>query len=186
MTTVFLSGSRSLTRLSDRIRIRLQAMIDQEFTIILGDANGADKAMQAFLADQGYRNVTVFCAGSACRNNLGQWTTMQVDVSSHLKGRDFYAQKDKEMAARSDYGFVLWDGKSSGSISNAIELVQRNKPVVVYLAASQEFVTVKTREDIGVLLANCQLEDYRAIIRKTKFDKAQSGGGAAIQQAFSL
>ena len=32
-------------------------------------------------------------------------------------------QKDKAMAAEADYGFVLWDGKSSGSISNVFELL---------------------------------------------------------------
>ena len=186
MTTVFLSGSRKLSRINDQIRCRIQKMLDQEFVIVLGDANGADKAMQGFLAESGYRHVTVFCAGQACRNNLGAWDTANITVPSHLSGRDFYAEKDKEMAAQADYGFVLWDGKSSGSINNVIELVRREKSVVVYLSAAREFFTVKTPHDINALLNKCEFEDYQAIIRKTNFNKKMNEIGRAHQGTFGL
>ena len=46
MTTVFLSGSRHLSRINDKIRGRLENMTTGGLHIIVGDANGADKVMQ--------------------------------------------------------------------------------------------------------------------------------------------
>ncbi len=166
MTTVFLSGSRKISRLNDLIRNRIQNMIDQDFKIIVGDANGADKAMQGYLHNTGYQNVTVFCAGSTCRNNIGEWPTQNVQVSPKLKGRDFYTQKDKEMAAIADYGFVLWDGKSAGSINNVFELLRRGKAVVVYLSQKKDFEKIVTSQDVENLLRNCDSADYLTISKK--------------------
>jgi hypothetical protein len=61
--TVFLSGSRKISRLNDEIRLRLKTIISKEFEVVVGDANGADKALQSYLADINYEHVTVFCAG---------------------------------------------------------------------------------------------------------------------------
>lgn len=47
----------------------------------IGDANGADKAMQTYLADRRYRQATVFRAGSECRNNIGQWETRYIEMN---------------------------------------------------------------------------------------------------------
>jgi hypothetical protein len=135
MTTIFISGSRKLSRINDEVRDRIRKIMDQDFAIVVGDANGADKTMQTFLADSGYRNVTVFCAGEKCRNNVGDWSTKKVDVPKSLRGRNFYTEKDKAMAAQADYGFVLWDGKSPGSVNNILEMIKNGKMVVVYLAS---------------------------------------------------
>lgn len=163
MTTVFLSGSRKISRLNDMIRTRLQNIIDQNFRIVVGDANGADKALQSYLAERGYRNVGVFCAGQVCRNNLGGWDVHEVAVDPKLKGRAFYTQKDKEMAAQADYGFVLWDGKSAGSMNNVYELLENGKKAVVYLSLAKRFVTVSGKDDADALIQTCEPSDYRAI-----------------------
>ena len=116
MATVFLSGSRKISRLNDLIRDRIKKMTAQGFRIVVGDANGADKALQGYLADSHYRDVVVFSAGSACRNNLGSWTVKNIEVPRKRTGRDFYAEKDKAMANEADFGFVLWDGKAQGPL----------------------------------------------------------------------
>jgi hypothetical protein len=36
-------------------------MIEKGFTILVGDANGADKAVQRYPADKDYRDVVVHC-----------------------------------------------------------------------------------------------------------------------------
>ena len=143
MTTVFLSGSRRLSRLNDSIRSRLDNMVENELSIIVGDANGADKAMQSYLAENSYSGVTVFCAGEHCRNNVGNWPAKNVVVDSKLSGREFYAQKDKEMARLADFGFVLWDGKSTGSIANILELLKLEKKVVVYFGPERKVLQCK-------------------------------------------
>lgn len=166
MTTVFLSGSRSISRLNGMIRDRMQNMIDQGFKIIVGDANGADKALQGFLAEAAYSKVYVFCAGPVCRNNIGNWKVEQVQVDPKLKGLKFYTQKDKVMAAEADYGFVLWDGKSAGSLQNVFELLKQRKKAVLYLSPEKKFVNLSQFMDVENLLKFCNSVDYLKISKK--------------------
>lgn len=157
MTTVFISGSRHLSRLNQEVKVRLSNVVNQHFAVVVGDANGADKAVQSFLKEVGYQSVTVFCSGEKCRNNLGQWQVKPVKVEAKLTGRAFYTVKDKKMAEVADYGFVLWDGKSQGSYNNIVELLNQNKKALVYFAPKKDFVTVKSRADLGVLVQACDL-----------------------------
>ena len=185
-TTVFLSGSRKISRLNDAIRSRLKKMIDQNFCIVVGDANGADKALQSYLAGIHYHSVVVFCAGDACRNNLGAWDTKNIDVDPNLKGREFYAQKDKAMALEADYGFVLWDGKSSGSVNNVLELMKNRKPVVVYFAPEKSFHTLKSASDVKALLRRVDSSDYRSMNDKIHFDRRLQDLHESAQGTLSL
>ena len=43
---VFVAGSRQISRLPAEVRSRLDTMIEKGFQILVGDANGADKAVQ--------------------------------------------------------------------------------------------------------------------------------------------
>ncbi len=174
MTTVFLSGSRRLNRTNESIQEWIKNIVDQGYRIIVGDANGADKALQKFLAEINYPQVVVFCSGQNCRNNIGHWETRQITVDTHLKGREFYTQKDKAMAAEADYGFVLWDGKSAGSISNVFELLKRNKKAVVYFAPEKRFFTVSSLNDANMLLEKCDIEAFDSIKKKIKLASVSS------------
>ncbi len=172
MSTVFLSGSRTLSRLNDAIRARLRNMVDNKLSVVIGDASGADKAMQSYLAGITYPNVTVYCSGSHCRNNVGKWKTQLISVDPNLKGRDFYVAKDRAMAAKADFGFVLWDGKSAGSIGNVVELTKRAKKVVLYLAPDRKFYKLLTEGDLAALLDKCDPETLDSIKRKTLGSRA--------------
>ena len=186
MTTVFLSGSRAINRLNEPIRGRMGNMVDKGFRIILGDANGADKAMQGYLADLGYGNVMVYCAGEKCRNNLGSWPIKRIQVDPKLKGRDFYARKDQEMAAHADYGFVLWDGKSAGSINNVFEMLKRDKSVVVYLSKNKTFTTVARSQQLNSLLDACNTADFQKIDKKINVSRHLKELDAFQQGALNL
>lgn len=50
MPTVFIAGSRQITRLPAEVKSRVETMIDKGFQILVGDANGADKAVQTYLS----------------------------------------------------------------------------------------------------------------------------------------
>ena len=56
------------------------------------------------------------------------------------------------MADEADVGLMLWDGQSTGTMVNVARLVARGKITVVYLAPATKFFTIKTTEDLGVLL----------------------------------
>lgn len=176
MTTVFVSGSRSLGRLNDDVRARLDNMIEKGHRIIVGDANGADKAMQTYLAGKGYSNVTIFHVGKSPRNNIGMWPTQNVEAGEQRSGRDFYAQKDKKMAVLADFGFVLWDGKSAGSVQNMLWLADRGKKLVVYLAPQHDFHSFSGEGDLLDFLAGCDEATIDEIGRKIALPESLKAG----------
>lgn len=65
MPPLFISGSLSIRQLPARVMKRLSVIIDKELPVVIGDAPGADAAVQRFFADCGVRHVTIFCGGSA-------------------------------------------------------------------------------------------------------------------------
>lgn len=56
------------------------------------------------------------------------------------------------MVNETDYGLMLWDGKSRGTLTSIVDLLHRGKPVVVYLAPGKSFHTLSKREELTVLL----------------------------------
>ena len=81
----------------------------------VGDANGADKAIQRYLADRSYPNALVHCMKDHCRNTVGNWPTREVAAPRGARGFDYYSLKDRAMAETAEYGLMLWDGKSKGT-----------------------------------------------------------------------
>ena len=93
MMTVFVGGSRRISRLNDTIKSRADNVIRQELRVLIGDANGSDKAMQQYLAAKGYKNVVVYCMGRHYRNNLGNWPTKYILAERDRKDFAYYATK---------------------------------------------------------------------------------------------
>ena len=186
MTTVFLSGSRKISRINNEIRDRLKNIIEKKFLVVLGDANGADKVMQQFLAELQYRNVIIFCSGQNLRNNVGKWEVQHIAVDPGLKGREFYAAKDKKMADIADYGFVLWDGKSSGSIANVVELLKKNKRSLVYFAPGKQFYSISNAAELRMLFNKCDDEAIKNISKKINLIDSLHELESSKQVAFSF
>jgi len=186
MTQVFVSGSRKISKLNPQIVERLKNVIEQKFSILVGDANGADKAIQKYLKSIDYANVVVYCSGNTCRNNVGEWSVNHVHVDDKLKGRDFYTQKDLEMANNADYGFVLWDGVSPGSFNNILNLLKKNKKALVYFSPTKEFFNVKTIVDAESLLTKCDKSAYETLKVKVKLPSAIKEISSLAQSSFSF
>ena len=152
MTTVFVGGSRRVTRLPIEAKNRINNIVHQGFGILVGDANGVDKAVQRYLADVNYDNVTVYCSGKTSRNNIGQWATRNVSVGKSEKNFQFYAAKDREMAQQAEFGLMIWDGKSPGTILNVLRLVRASKKAVLISIPGKSEVEFKRKEDWDVFL----------------------------------
>src|SRR4030065_796169 len=75
MKKVFFGGSRKLGKLNKELCERIDKVIDQNFLVLVGDANRADRAFQQYLTERPYANVLVFCAGDVGRTNPGGWET---------------------------------------------------------------------------------------------------------------
>ena len=155
MNSVFVGGSRRITQLSPAVAGRLDNIIVRGLNVLIGDANGADKAVQKYLASKRYGSVVVFCMGANCRNNVGNWATRNVSSNTAKRGFEYYATKDLRMAEEASYGFMLWDGKSKGTLNNVINLLKQGKKVLVYYSPGREFLTVAHVAELADLLRKC-------------------------------
>lgn len=151
MPKVFVAGSRSTTRLNAEIRAKLDEMARRRATFLIGDANGADKAVQAHLANTGYSDVIVYHVGR-CRNNLGSWPVRLVEDAGSQSGFAFYAAKDAAMAKDADCGFMLWDEKSKGTFNNLETLARFGKKTLVYVSPRKAFYTIASEKDLQEFL----------------------------------
>lgn len=147
MTSVFIGGSRRLSRVDAEIADRLRNIMERRLRVLIGDASGFDQAAQAYLAGSGYSEVVVFCTHGQCRNNVGNWPVRAVDYSGVERGRAFYTAKDDAMLQEADYGLFAWDGRSRGTLRNVQMMAQRRRPCAVYLSSLRRFVTVRSEAD---------------------------------------
>jgi len=127
MTTFFLGGSRRISQLPGQAVELIRQIVEGGHDVIVGDASGADRAIQKLLSDAGCRNVTVFCSGEVARNNVGAWPVSRVKADGAAKGFQFFAVKDRAMARRADIGVMVWDGNSVGTLLNVLRLVRSGK-----------------------------------------------------------
>lgn len=166
MSKVFFGGSRKLGRLNEVLRTRLKNIIENSHMVLVGDANGADKAIQSYFFENGYQNVTVYCMDGGCRNNLGGWRVEVIPSGGRKKDFKYFAMKDERMSVDSDYGFMLWDGKSKGTLNNALNLLTQGKSVLVYFSPLRQFFALKSTDDVESILSHCDVE-ARSALEKT-------------------
>lgn len=182
MTRVFIGGSRQVTRLDPEVRRRLDRIVAQKLPVVIGDANGADKAVQRYLYDHEFEKVEVFSADSSPRNNLGGWPVRVSPAAHARKDFDYYATKDRAMAAEATVGLMLWDGQSRGTLMNVLRLAVQKKPVVVYVQPRKAFVDVRTHSDLSTLLAEL---DRHAAGRLRAAAAAEGLGQGVIDEGVS-
>jgi len=153
MTNVFVSGSIKIKKIDPKVTERLKNIISSNLRVIIGDADGVDSSIQEFLKSNGVRSVVVYCSGDIPRNNIGHWNTKKVSTTYKPGTRQYFTAKDKAMAADCDYGFMIWDASSTGTLSNAIELVEKNKAGLVYINKTKEFIKIKNAQDLETLIS---------------------------------
>ncbi|MFO1100399.1 MAG: addiction module antidote protein [Xanthobacteraceae bacterium] len=165
MNTVFVGGSRQVSRLPAIAKERLQNVTTSGAHVVVGDANGADKAVQKFLFDANYQYVTVFCSGKLPRNNIGKWEINNVTPPKGVSGFSFYAAKDREMAQRADYGLMIWDGKSPGTVLNILRLLKAGKKAVLLNTHDKSALNFRTGEDWSDFFLH-MTDEFRSDLRK--------------------
>jgi len=131
---VFISGSISINKLPLLAVEKINTIIAKNYRILIGDAKGVDLLVQEYLLKKKYENIIVYFTGENIRNNAGNWKSNQIiDDSYKRKGRELYTLKDKAMAREADYGLMIWDGKSKGTLGNIKEMKEQNKHFYVIL-----------------------------------------------------
>jgi hypothetical protein len=179
MTVVFVGGSRRVSRLAPQVRERLDRIIQKGLPVLIGDANGADKAVQHYLHSRGYQNVEVFCAGDACRNNLGNWKRRHVWPNSAEKRFEFYSAKDRLMSRGATVGLMIWDGKSVGTLLNVLRLLKAKKKAVVYDAPQRKFWELRSQLEWQSFSSRCDPELRQKVEHKAALEERADAVGQA-------
>lgn len=174
MTTVFIAGSITIKNLDQMVKDRIDNIAASKFRILVGDANGVDASIQEYLRQIGYKNATVYCSGSIPRNNIGGWPVHSVVTKAAQGTRAFFTAKDVEMAKSADFGLMIWDAKSTGTITNVIEILSRRKKSVVFINKAKSFKTIRTVEELDQLI-QCMSEEskVKAHQKMKLFDKIE-------------
>lgn len=128
---IFISGSISIRTLPELAKEKIENIIRSGYTVLVGDAKGADMLIQKYLLEKSYPCVLVYYAGGHCRCNLGHWPSLQVMPHNMEHGRKLYTLKDALMAEHSDYALMVWDGISKGTLNNIHAMQQLGKKFVI-------------------------------------------------------
>ena len=183
---VFIGGSRKIGRLSASVRDRVDRIIEKGLPVVVGDANGADKAVQAYLHARRYSRVEVFSSTDVPRNNLGGWGVRVVAPPHTRRDFDFYATKDRAMASAASVGLMIWDGHSRGTLMNALRLVAQGKPAVVYVRPRQEFVELRSAEAVEDLAKTLDAEALRRLRQQADREGLERRPPEPVQAALPL
>ncbi|KPZ58835.1 hypothetical protein AN391_01517 [Pseudoalteromonas sp. P1-13-1a] len=154
MHKVFVSGSMRIKNINPEVLKRIDNIINSKYQVLVGDADGVDSSIQSYLLQNKVSSVSVYCAGSQPRNNLGHWSTKNVQTNHSPGTRAFFTAKDLVMAEDCDYGLMIWDAKSTGTLSNTLELLKRKKSSLVFVNKEKLFVKVKEVEDLKLLVSH--------------------------------
>lgn len=168
MTTVFIAGSMNIRHLDSEVQERIRNIVASEFEVVVGDADGADASIQQILLSLGTSKTTIYCSGNIPRNNAGKWPIRTV-ATKHMEGsRAFYTAKDIVMAEVADFGLMIWDTKSTGTLSNVIELLTRKKKSVVFINKEKRFKTISSVEQLEELIGHMSPHAKQTADKKIK------------------
>ena len=142
---VFIGGSISIKELPTEAIDHIERIVAAGHDVVIGDAAGVDALVQQRLHELGHLKVTVFTRGPAVRVNVGEWAT---DVVADREGFQPHGAKDFAMTDAAEIGFVVWDGRSKGTLTNIEQLVYSDKDCVIQLEPTGQ--TVKITDPIGL------------------------------------
>ena len=171
MTKVFIGGSRRVNQLNADVRRRIDGIVEKRLGVLIGDANGVDKAVQQYLNGRGYDRVEVFCVGRECRNNIGSWPLRAVPTDGRKKDFEYYATKDRRMTDEASLGFMIWDGKSMGTLLNVLRLISQRKKVGVYAVPARKFTELRNEVDWEAFVSACSNDLRRRVEREAEMEK---------------
>ena len=122
------SSAFKAKELPAQVKERIDEAIAREMTIIVGEAFGACRLFQDYLASKGYRNVIIGHAVKI-RYNAGNWKDFQ--YGRNLK------ERERGMIEDCDSAIIMWVN-NSGVIAENLELLKRlGKPTFLYEYSSE-------------------------------------------------
>lgn len=139
--------------LDPRVKERIDRTVESDFEVLVGDADGVDTTVQRHLLARSYSRVMVCCSGPVPRNNLGSWSIQSISTGARPGSRAFFTAKDVAMAKTAEFGLMVWDTKSTGTLGNVVELLSRGRKSVVFLDKDKAFRNAGTVDQLIELTA---------------------------------
>ena len=62
------------------------------------------------------------------------------------------------MAQVASCGFMIWNGKSKGILTNILNLLQLQKKILVYFLPDKSYYKLKSPKDLTTLLKKCSID----------------------------
>lgn len=149
---VFIGGSISIKDFGLEAGLLIEDFMSDYIDVLVGDASGVDKDVQTYLDASYYGNVTVYACNGKARNNVGGWKVKAIDVPTGLYGREYYEQKDVAMTNDCDFGLMIWDGKSKGTLNNIKRLIEAGKQCYVCIPHLKEKHSLRWNSDLQNLI----------------------------------
>lgn len=169
MHTIFISGSMHIKNIDNLVIARINNIIGSGYNIIIGDADGVDSSIQEYLHAKGVKSVTVYCTGESARNNIGNWILNRIQTDEKPNTRAYFTAKDISMAKDCDFGLMIWDSKSTGTLSNILELLSLNKNSLVFVNKIKKFFEISSIESFDELLAAMSQSAFVKAEKKINF-----------------
>ena len=183
---LFISGSRNISQINKNIFDLLDRAIQNNHSLIIGDADGIDREVQKYIKEKEYKNVIIYHTGIKCRNNEGNWNNFVVETKLKSKNLNFYMQKDIKMAEDADVGLAIWDGKSVGTLNNILNLLSHDKAVSVYLSENEKLFNIKNLNDFKKILKSLNQKNLEYFEKKLKISKLLNSENLPQQQTLNF
>ncbi len=113
----------------------------------------------------------VYCVNGECRNNLGDWKINAITSNGKTKTFAHFAKKDLAMSRDANYAFMLWDGKSKGTLNNVINMLEQGKNSRIYFAPEQYFLSITSVNKVKSLVSDCNVELMSYFDKTINFSK---------------
>lgn len=118
---------------------------------------------------------------------MNEWPVNEVATALKSGSFEFYAEKDRKMAEDADYGFMIWDGKSRGTLNDAIMLTNQGKSVLIYFMPQKKFFSFKSSDTLNGFISSCgeeAIKVYNALREKqeNRLSSAFTSAPASQQQ----
>lgn len=150
---IFIAGTHTITELPHCVKRQISRVCDEGWHVLVGDYFGLDLAVQNYLVDMHYDNVTIYAPYGRAYNNVGGWLVKYVTPTDSPKPLLKREWKNLAMAESADCGLILWDGESRITLQNIAYMTRRGKPVTVWLAPTGKLYRLKGSGAVEKLVA---------------------------------
>ena len=149
----FISGSKSIRVINDRILKELYTITERGDELIVGDCFGADVVVQDYLTASLYPNVIVYSRENKVRYNIGGWVVKHTAEPENVPYYELHRQR-LALAKAIDNVLIIWDGKSEDELHKMKLFAEAGKPITLMYIPTYETVRLRSLNELYSFFLN--------------------------------